>query len=84
MPSNKRLWTKADYDFLRFNYDVLSVSQMADVLCRTPGSIRSRLSLWGLLLEYRSIPGYRSVSGYRVGYRVVVELCPYIRDTLPD
>lgn len=64
MGCNQRLWTKCDYDFLTIN--------------RTPSAVRARLSLWGLLLEYRRIPGTC------FGYRVVVESNSAIRETLPD
>lgn len=78
MPSNRRLWTKRDYDFLRDNYCGMSASKMAAVLCRTPAAVRCRLSLWGILLEYRR------VEGTNYGVPVAVETNPSVRDTLPD
>ncbi|HCS4148737.1 TPA: hypothetical protein OQ574_005046 [Salmonella enterica] len=76
MGSNRRGWTRADYEFLRDNYAHISVKQMAVILNRTPGAIRARLSLWGLLLEYRRVPGTGEA------YRVVVCCSPRIN--IPD
>ncbi|EAA7134728.1 hypothetical protein DLO46_03035 [Salmonella enterica] len=48
MGSNKRVWTRQDYEFLRDNYRKISVGKMAEMLGRTPGAIRSRLNGWGI------------------------------------
>jgi len=78
MGRNQRLWTKRDYDFLRDHYSTMSFNDLASSINRTPSAVRARLSFWGLLLEYRRIPGTR------FGYRVVVESNSAIRETLPD
>ncbi|ELR8229726.1 hypothetical protein QRI27_002706 [Salmonella enterica] len=76
MGSNRRVWTRKEYEFLRDNYSKMTVDKMAEYLDRTPGAIRARLSLWGLLLEYRRVPGTSEA------YRVAV-CCPS-RINIPD
>lgn len=39
MPNNKRVWTRADYEFLRDNYAHVSVKQMALFLIVLPAQL---------------------------------------------
>lgn len=48
MGSNKRLWTRQDYEFLRDNYRKMSANKMAEYLDRMPGAVRVRLNGWGI------------------------------------
>ncbi|EJX4245102.1 hypothetical protein E4L41_20985 [Salmonella enterica subsp. enterica serovar Javiana] len=52
MPSNRRLWTRKEYEFLRDNYRKMTVDKMAEHLERTPGAVRTRLNGWGISTGY--------------------------------
>ncbi|EEC5203194.1 hypothetical protein DJ252_24045 [Salmonella enterica subsp. enterica serovar Uzaramo] len=56
MPSNRRLWTRKEYDFLRDNYGKMTVDKMAQILDRTPGSVRTRLNGWGISTGFYIYP----------------------------
>ncbi|HCL5063809.1 TPA: hypothetical protein N2E80_003199 [Salmonella enterica] len=56
MGSNRRGWTRAEYEFLRDNYGKMTVNQMAQHLDRTPGAVRTRLTGWGISTGYIVYP----------------------------